>query len=133
MAENEPNAASVGAASHGDDAQLSRVALIWRLLVFQLKLVMDGLRDILLSPVSFVVALVGLIAGGDTPDRYWTQLMRFGRRTDLWINLFDGHAGGADALIEPIERMMTEDPRHRGWLARVERFFERLSMRAPPS
>lgn len=133
MAENEPNAASGGGASHDDAAQLTRVALIWRLIVFQLKLVMDGLRDILLSPVSFVVVLVGLIAGGDTPDRYWRQLMRFGRRTDHWINLFDGREGGADALIEPIERMMTEDPRHRSWLARVERFFERLSMRAPPS
>ena len=125
MAENDSNR------SEQDDASLSRVDLVWRLIVFHLKLLMDGLRDIILSPVALVVVLAGLIAGGDTPDRYWRGLMRFGRRTDIWINLFDRRAGAADALVEPIERMMTEDPARRGWLARIDRMFTRISMRPP--
>ena len=129
MAENEQSAE--GPSLHDEPEHLSRVELIWRLVLFQFKLVMDGLRDMLLSPVSFVVAIAGLVAGGETPDRYWTQLMRFGRRTDAWINLFDQHAGGADALVEPIERMMKQDPKRRSQLAQVERFFERLSTRRP--
>ena len=131
MAENEQADAAVGARQKDDAEPLSRVTLIWRLLVFQFKLVMDGLRDILLSPVSFVVAIIGLVAGGDVPDRYWKQLMAFGRRTDAWINLFDGHTGGVDALVEPIERMMTQDPARRSQLAQVDRFFERLASRKP--
>lgn len=118
-----------GQAPLHDVAQLGRVAVIWRLLVFQFKLLLDGLRDIVLSPVSLLVAIVGVIAGGDTPDRYWNELMRFGQRTDLWINLFDRHGGGADALVDPLERMMTEDATRRSWLARIDRFFARLSVR----
>ncbi|MEE9255342.1 MAG: hypothetical protein V3U43_10425 [Pseudomonadales bacterium] len=102
MAENGPSQ------SEQDVASLSRVELIWRLIVFQLKLVMDGLRDIVLSPVSLVAVLAGLIAGGKTPERYWNLLMRFGRRTDIWINLFDRRTGAADALVEPIARRASE-------------------------
>ena len=117
--------------SEQDHESLSRVELVWRFIVFQLKLVIDGLRDIVLSPVALVVVLAGLIAGGDTPERYWRELMRFGRRTDIWINLFDRRPGAADALVEPIERMMTENPTRRGWLARIDRLFVRLSLRTP--
>lgn len=70
---------------------LSRGALLRRLIVFQIKLGLDGLRDLLLSPVSIIAVLVGLLFGGERPDRPFRRLMAFGQRTDIWIDLFDLH------------------------------------------
>ena len=89
----------------------SRLHLIWSVLIFQLKLLADGLRDVVLVPISLVAALVGLVAGGNEPARYFNRVLEFGRRTEFWINLF-GHRrqhGTADELLEPIkERVFHE-------------------------
>ena len=66
----------------------SRAGLVWEVLVFQLKLAADGLRDVLLVPVSIVAGVLGLLIGGDRPDRYFRSLLGFGRQTERWINLF---------------------------------------------
>lgn len=86
---------------------LSRSEIVGRFIVFQLKLAMDGIRDIILSPVSLVVLAAALIEGGDAGERHWKQLMRLGQRTDLWINLFDHHDG--DGQHEPGAGAMAED------------------------
>lgn len=57
-------------------------------LVFQFKLVLDGLRDVLLSPISVGAAIFGLIFSPDNPGLYFNKLLKFGRKTDVWINLF---------------------------------------------
>jgi hypothetical protein len=66
-------------------------------IAFQFKLMMDGLRDLLLSPISILAALAGLLTDGDNPGRYFYRLMHFGRDTDRWINLFGAHDDGAGA------------------------------------
>jgi hypothetical protein len=95
----------------GDDHN-SRLHLVWDVTVFQFKLAADGLRDLLLSsPLSIIAAILGLVRGGDAPDRYFRSLQRLGRRTDLWINLFGTHsrAGTSDELIRPLkDRVMSE-------------------------
>lgn len=58
-------------------------------LVFQGKLVMDGVRDLILSPVSIVVAIYGIVTNSDNPSAHFQSLMRFGRQTDDFINLFE--------------------------------------------
>ena len=55
---------------------------------FQFKLLMDGARDVLLSPISIGAAILGLIFSPDNPGIYFNRLMKFGRKTDAWINLF---------------------------------------------
>jgi len=72
---------------------ISRSRLVFRVLLFQLKLVADGLRDVLLFPVAVVTVVLGLLFGGKDPERYFRELMRFGRRTDRFINLFNQHTG----------------------------------------
>ena len=82
-----------------------RAQLLWSLLVFQLKLLVDGLRDLVLSPLAFGAVLLGLIAGGKQPDQYLRRLLDWGKRTEHWINLFGQHSetSTADTLIEPLK------------------------------
>lgn len=71
--------------------------------VFQAKLVMDGLRDLLLVPISLVAALIGLVSDPDDLGRLFRRVMESGRRSDRWINLFGDprHFRDSDALHEP--------------------------------
>jgi hypothetical protein len=63
----------------------SRWTLIRDLVAFQFKLVVDGLRDVLLSPLSLIVALLGLSLG----RRDWFyDLLVLARRSERWIDLF---------------------------------------------
>lgn len=80
---------SPAAADGPAPSSLSRGALLRRLIVFQIKLALDGLRDLLLSPLSIITVAAGLLFGGNRPDRLFRRLMSFGRRTDIWIDLFD--------------------------------------------
>ncbi len=65
-----------------------RVKLIREAAVLQIKLLADGLRDAALIPVSLVAALIGLLRGGDEPDREYRRVIKLGRRSERWINLF---------------------------------------------
>jgi len=76
-----------------------RWALVWDVMIFQLKLALDALRDLVLSPLSFGALLLGLLAGGDRPYRYFEGLLRFGRQTERIINLF----GTARVPYDPYE------------------------------
>ena len=68
-----------------------RGLLLRRVVVFQLKLAADGLRDLVLLPVSMVAAIIGLMRGGDEPEKELDQVMDYGRQTEQWIDLFDQH------------------------------------------
>ena len=69
-----------------------RSTLIRNTVVFQLKLMADGLRDLVLLPVSLVATIIGLLRGGDEPEREFNQVIEIGRGTETWINLFGNHA-----------------------------------------
>lgn len=57
--------------------------------VLQMKLVVDGLRDLLLVPASIVAAIVSLLSGEDgKPGPQFYRLVGFGKRTERWIDLF---------------------------------------------
>jgi len=62
--------------------------LIREVAVFQVKLLADGFRDAVLIPVSLIAALIGLLRGGDKPDREYRRVIKLGRRSERWINLF---------------------------------------------
>ena len=74
-----------------------RSVLLRDILVLQLKLVVDGLRDFLLVPVSLVIGLGSLIRGGPEAGSGFYELLRAGRRSERWINLF----GAADRVYGP--------------------------------
>ncbi len=100
------------------DATGSRWALLRDLVRFQLKLLMDGLRDLLMSPVSLVAAVAGLLLEPRDPRRYFERALHFGRRTEEWINLFDrAHEPdtvGIDELFGHLESRLVEQYRRGG-------------------
>ncbi|MEQ9520661.1 MAG: hypothetical protein RLN89_14620 [Parvibaculum sp.] len=82
-----------------DDARpdnVDRWTLIRDVFVFQGKLVLDGLRDLILSPLSIAAAIIALVTGGEKPGRQFYDLLYFGRRSEHWINLF-----GATSHVKP--------------------------------
>lgn len=110
----------------------SRWSLVRRVLVFQLKLAADGLRDLFLSPISFAFAAIGIVFGGRNPHGMFDRLMRAGHVTDNWIDLFGEHAKHGDrrsleGMIDEIERVMREDHARGGVTAEAEKRFRTLA------
>jgi hypothetical protein len=82
----------------------------WRvvrdLAVFQLKLFLGGLKDVVLAPVSIVAVIAGFALGKG--DRFFYPLLRLGRACDRWVRPYavienDREAGGLDEHIDRIE------------------------------
>ena len=76
----------------------------WTLLrdigVLQVKLVVDGLRDLLLVPASLVAGIVSLFSESDgKPGLQFYRLLAWGKQTEVWIDLF-GASRNAPAEIE---------------------------------
>ena len=57
--------------------------------IFHGKLLLDGLRDFILFPVTLVAALVDLVQRKDPPGRHFYDAVHFGRETEKWIDLFE--------------------------------------------
>lgn len=74
----------------------SRWDLFRDIAVLQVKLVVDGIRDFALVPVSLVFGFVSLVKGGERPGSEFYELLRVGKRSEKWINLF----GAADRAPE---------------------------------
>jgi hypothetical protein len=66
----------------------SKSVLIRDLLIFQLKLWMDGLKDLALSPLSLAAAAADILIGPGRRGPRLYRVMRVGERYDLWLNLF---------------------------------------------
>jgi hypothetical protein len=81
----------------GDTDTSKRGELFREAVVFQLKLMADGFRDLVLMPVSLIATLIGLLRGGDEPDREFRQIIEIGRGTEIWINLFGNHQVAEDS------------------------------------
>lgn len=102
-----------------ESSDTPRWDLVRSSLLFQLKLLADGLRDFLLVPVSVVATLVGLLRSGTDPEREFEQVLDFGRQTERWINLFGTHepfeqagqAGNIDQLVIRAEQLVREQAR----------------------
>lgn len=78
---------------HGEE--MSRGVLIRDLLLFQLKLALDGLKDIALLQASIVAAVLDIVFMSLTRGRLFYGVLRLSERVDLWLNLH-GAAEGAE-------------------------------------
>lgn len=93
-----------------------RSRLIRHAATLQIKLMVDGIRDAILIPVSLIAAFVGFLRGGDEPEREFQQVLKLGRRSERWINLFGHHgdpgekhtAGSIDQILEQAEAAVVE-------------------------
>jgi hypothetical protein len=62
------------------------------LVVFQVKLALDAVRDLALSPISLVVFAIDAIRKPEPKDSLYLRLMSVGRHSDRIINLFDEYS-----------------------------------------
>jgi hypothetical protein len=79
-----------------DDIPPGRVPDRWTLIrdatVFQFKLVVDGLRDLLLVPASIVAALISLVDNEDgKPGGQFYRMIAIGKQSERMINLFGAY------------------------------------------
>lgn len=65
----------------------SKRVLARDVLLFQMKLWLDGLKDVVLSPLSIGAFLVDLVRGGGRPSVFY-QVLQWGEWFDQWLNLY---------------------------------------------
>lgn len=137
------------------DLKARRWQLVRDLAVFQVKLIVDGLKDLVLSPVSLVAALAGLVFDRRDPGRSFYELLRWGHGFDRWVNLFGasqralppasepqasglatGSSDGLDAYVAKLERVLVEQYNRGGLTAKakdaLDQAIDRLQTRDKP-
>ena len=80
---------------------------IRQVLIFQIKLYVDALRDLLFSPLSILALVMDLLTGQHGEHSYFQRLLRLGRRTEYTINLFnqyDEQAPGQPSIDGMLDR-----------------------------
>jgi hypothetical protein len=77
--------------------------LIRDVAVFQFKLIVDGLRDFVLVPVSLFAGILSLVTGRNgVPGSYFYELLGLGKQTEQWIDLFGAMRNAPPGLAEHI-------------------------------
>ena len=67
----------------------SRSEVIRDTFVLQLKLIVDGVRDLMLMPLVIGAAIAGLLMHTKHPGRYLYRLLSYGKASEKYIGLFD--------------------------------------------
>lgn len=72
--------------------QVSTGQALRHLVTFQIKLALDAIRDLLLSPISLVVFVIDAVRKPPVEESLYLRLMRVGRQSDRTINLFNEYS-----------------------------------------
>lgn len=103
--------------------EATRSVTIRDFLIFQVKLVLDGLKDFALFQLAIGALLVDLVSGGGRRRRLFYSVLRLSERFDLWLNLngamerleageideeglFGASEAGSDTLLGKIEELV---------------------------
>lgn len=114
--------------SENTDNAPDRWTLIRDIAVLQVKLIVDGLRDLILVPVSLVAGIISLAKSDTGAGNEFYELLSLGRKSERWINLFgaadqvpaSGHDyvnfpdEDIDALVGRVESFMVDEYRKGG-------------------
>lgn len=113
-------------------ANPTRWQLVRDVVAFQFKLAMDGIRDILLSPISITAALIGLLTSSENPGRYFYRLLELGHSSDRWINLFNTYSDeddkrpSADNIVKRAESIVVSEYEKGGVLSNVKNHADKV-------
>ena len=70
--------------------------------VLQVKLIVDGLRDLILVPASLIAGIASLVTSKDgRPGPQFYQLLAFGKQTEVAINLFGATKNSPEDIEQP--------------------------------
>lgn len=74
----------------------SKFVVLRDLMIFQVKLAMDGLKDVAFMPLSITAAALDVVFPGPRVGHRFYAVLAVGEKFDRWLNLF-GAAKDADA------------------------------------
>lgn len=108
--------------------------------VFQGKLLIDGLRDAVLIPISLIAAAMDLISGGVEKNQYFYDVVHFGRRSERLINLFGAASRvpmkrgdilvdedfNIDQIVDRVEHQLKQQHDRGGLTAQTKTAIDRL-------
>lgn len=100
--------------------------------IFQLKLLLDGFKDVVLSALSLGALVLDLLSGGGRRPRLFYRILGMSERFDMWLNLsgavtrleteeldedglFGASPSGSDTLLGKVEELVRggDAPRRR--------------------
>lgn len=117
-----------------DVPRYARLPLLGAWAKFSVKLFLDSLLDVVLMPAAFAAVALGILRGGDEPDRYFRALMRFGRRAEHFVNLFGNpKAGSVDDVLGDAEQHVATAFERRGWSRKAEAVLRIPDLSTPPA
>lgn len=92
------------------DRSPSRSKIVRDVLVFQVKLWLEGLKDFVLMPLSAGAALIDLVFRSKGRRGALYSVMKLGDRFERWVHLYGALEGPAseDRAPEPEERSLHE-------------------------
>jgi hypothetical protein len=71
------------------DTEPELQVLIRDVVVFQFKLLLDGLRDLVLVPASLIAGVISVVrTRNGAPGSQFYRLVGMGKQSERWINLF---------------------------------------------
>ena len=118
--------------------EAKRSVMFRDLVIFLVKLAIDGLKDLVLMNLALGAAVLDLISGGGTRPRLFYSVLRLSERFDLWLNLngavekmdageagedglFGGSTAGSDTLLGKIEELVRGGDEPRGKATPLDR------------
>lgn len=119
---------------------LTNRVLVRDVAVFQFKLIVDGLRDLVLVPVSILAGLLSLVTGEQgKPGTHFYNLLEVGKQSEQWIDLFGAtrHAPAdmhnpvkfpetkMDEILDTIEDFVVNEEKRGGMTTQARERFER--------
>lgn len=120
-----------------DSTRRTATPLIRAVALLQIKLLLSAGRDLVLAPVALAAAVLDLALLKGQEPQYFRAVLRFGERTDAWIDTWSHGRGddaplrgSVDALLASVEDVV-RDPQSGAHRARVlRRWAERQMSRA---
>ena len=94
----------------------SRGRLFRAAIVFEIKLAVDGLKDIVLAPLAILGVVIDLLTGTGREGKQLRRVLLLGERYEGWLNLYGTREarsrvlaeGGSDVLMDEVERKAVE-------------------------
>jgi hypothetical protein len=89
-----------------------RWTMLRDLAVLQVKLIVDGLRDLILVPASLIAGIISLMSSSDgKPGPQFYHLLGLGKQTEQWIDLFGAYRNAPQDLehLEPFPDARMDD------------------------
>jgi len=117
-----------------------RRTLVRDVAILQVKLVVDGLRDLLLVPISLVAGFLSLVSSEDAvPGPQFYHLLSVGKQSENWINLFGALRNAPedmehpvtfpdadmDKIVDSIEAFVIDEEQRGGMTSQARKRFEK--------